>query len=340
MTVNTMDDILRKVQGLIARADHPNTPPAEADACRNKAEMLMLKYRIDEMTVGTAQHTKAGPVWRHVYVHPAANEFGSKYRTLLSYILDHFDARGVFQYVNVVTDDPDGPKGPWYVAHCVGYEADLRFVEAMFTAASLAFSARLEPKYDPTLSEQVNAYLMRSAGMEGRRIAMAIYGRDDKNLRPKVRQMFKREAEARGEDPRPLMGQGVNVKGYREDYADGFCHTLWSRLNRMRQATAEDRTALVLSGRKDAVQEAFYDEYPQYRPVKREAIGDGYEDCAKCKKAKSGYCRDHAYRRPRADTGRSTNWAAYDRGSDAARTVDLGHKETRVTGTSGRKEIQ
>lgn len=320
-----LDDILRKVQAMLARADHPNTPPHEADTARNMAEALMIKYRIEE-TMFKEASTTLGPVWRTIHVCRANNEFRNEYRQLLAAVLDHFDARGVFMHVSVQPEE-GALSEPWVVADCVGYESDLRFAEAMFTAAALAFGKRLEPKYDPELSDQVNAYLMRSAGMEGRRIAMAIYGKDDKALRPKVRAMFRKEAEARGEDPTPLLGKGVNVKGWRDSYAQGFTSTFWTRLGRMRLATSADRTALVLADRKGAVDEAFWTKYPMYRPMPADTprIGNGRDMCAKCARAKSGYCRDHAWMRPRAsDRGPSLNYGAYQRGGDAARSVDLG----------------
>lgn len=334
-----LDNILRKVQGLLAKADHPNTPPAEADTARNMAEALMLKYRIEESQLGAATTTTIGPVWRTIRVGRTGGEFIWSYRDILGTIIDHFDIRGVI--LTQRETDPDGTWASYYDADVVGYESDLRFVEAMFTAASLEFGKRLEPKYDPELSEQVNAYLMRSAGMEGRRIAQAIYGRDDKHLRPKVRAMFKAEAVARGEDPDVLLGKGINVKAFRKDYADGFCAELWSRLRRVRQATAEDRKSLVLAGRKNAIDEAFYGKYPTMKPqpTTTPRIGTGQDTCPKCAKAKSGYCREHMYLKPKASRSRQTNWAAFDRGSSAARQVDLGYKNTKVEGTGTTKQI-
>lgn len=44
-------DMIRKVQALWARADHPNTPAPEAASCREKAADLMARYQIDEITL-------------------------------------------------------------------------------------------------------------------------------------------------------------------------------------------------------------------------------------------------------------------------------------------------
>ena len=328
--MNNLDDILRKVQALIAQADHPNTGPVESETFRNKAEALMLKYRIDEMMLSTAEKQQMGVSvqWRQIVVCDARNEFRSFYVSIVHALVRHFDIRADY----VRTEGRIGgdmmqvrQQGLDYVINMVGYESDLRFVEAMFTAASLAFSKRLEPKYDPTLSDQVNAYLMRSAGMEGWRIAKAIYGRDDKALRPKVRAMFKAEAIERGEDPSELLGRGSNMKLFRESYASGFTNEFDWRLRRMRQANS-GTGEMVLASRKENIDEAFYAKFPERRPkpVDRQLGQADYKACPKCAKAKSGYCRDHLWMRPKKSRVLYANDTAYGRGQFAARSVDLG----------------
>ena len=315
-----LDDILRKVQALIAQADHPNTSPVEAETFRAKAEALMFKYRIDETQLSAEERTAQAitVTWTTIRLCNVDSEFRDTYYSLFLSMVNHLDVRCDVGFVH-----EEGVS--YYEAQVCGYESDLAFVSMLYTAAALSFSQRLEPKYDPTLSDQVNAYLMRSAGMEGHRIAMAIYGRDDKALRPKVRAMFKAEAIARGEDPTPLLGKGVNVKLFRESYAQGFRNTISDRLYRMRASRAQVETGLVLAGRKEAIDEAFYERFPHYRPrPSKGAIGDGYETCAKCAKAKSGACNDHPWRRARKARVRYANAAGLARGRDAARSVDLG----------------
>lgn len=313
----SIEDIIRRVQALLAQADHPNTSPTEAETFRVKAEAMMMKYRLDAAELGETQQVAAGPVWRSMPFAPCGGEFHSHYWHILIECTAHLDVR--YSYHTEVIEGK-----AWYVADLVGYEGDLGFAMMLVTEFMLAFSKRLEPKYDSTLSDQVNAYLMRSAGMEGRRIAMAIYGRDDKGLRPKVRAMFKAEALARGEDPAALLGQGNTMKVYRRSYADGFAISVGDILWRMRNSN-DDKSALVLKSRKEAVNEAFYERHPDRRPRPAAgAIGDGYEGCPKCKKAKSGMCRDHSWRKPKE---RKVNSGAYYRGEAAAREVRVGNSK-------------
>lgn len=327
-----LDDMLRKVQALLARADHPNTPVPEAESCRSKAELLMWKYKIDE-TAAAAQGMVHGftPEWHTFTICSANSEFRSIYRSMAAVVVDHVGARAVYRQANI-----DGQ----YVDTCelVGYPSDVRMADMLYTSCMLAFQSKLEPKYDPNLSDQENAYNMRSAGMEGIRIAGALYNRtlradrltsEEKGLCRKARALFKKEAERRGEDPAVLLGIGNNVKTFRESYAKGFEYEIWQRLKFMRSARGAESTGLVLANRDEAIAEAFYAKFPNLKPKPVSgaiAWTDPSADCKKCAAAKSGYCREHSYLRPRASTanGPKLNHTAYYRGKDAAAQADLG----------------
>lgn len=323
VTQGKLDDILRKVQGLLAKADHPNTPQAEAETARNMAEALMFKYRIEE--VAAKEEGPLLPEWRTIKLCRYSSEFNDSYRSLMASVISHLDIRGMHSLVEEYNED--GKLELWWTTQLVGYSSDLRFAEAMFLAASIAFGQRLEPTYDASLTQQMNAYLMRSAGMEGKRIAQAIFGATGKANAQKVRKWYRQQAEELGEDAEALSGH-VHLKGYRQSYADGFVTTFWRRLYNMRNARAQYDGALVLANRTNAINEAFYEKFPQYRPVKLSGeihgIGQAQADCDKCKKAKSGYCRDHSYLRPTKPKEDRTNYVAEARGADAARIVDLG----------------
>lgn len=317
-TTAKLDSILRKVTNLLNQADHPNTGPEESATFRAKAEALMLQYRIEETQLGAADHGSAVlPTWKTVVVCEATNPYRGTYANIAYDVVSHFGCKAVSKY-----QDVDGTYS--YTLDVCGYASDLHFIEALFTSARMAFAAKLEPKYDPEQSEQVNAYVMRMAGMEGHRIAMAIYGRDDKSLRPKVRAMFKKEAVARGEDPSILLGQGNSVKLYRESYAAGFENELWERLRNMRQARGMEASGLVLASRDENIAEAFWTKYPQFRPAPADtkAIGNERDGCPNCAKAKSGHCRQHP--KPRQYVEPKVNYAAARMGATAARSVDLG----------------
>lgn len=42
----TQDKVTRRLEALIARANHPNTPKPEADLCRSQIDKLIIKHEI------------------------------------------------------------------------------------------------------------------------------------------------------------------------------------------------------------------------------------------------------------------------------------------------------
>jgi hypothetical protein len=159
----------------------------------------------------------------------------------------------------------------------------------------------------------------------------------------RVTKLIRQHAAAVGEDADSLLGRGTNIKSYREDYAKGFVDSFHLRLYRMRTAAGEEESGLVLVSRSENVAEAFYTKFPQYRPSDK-PWRDPREGCEKCKKAKSGYCRDHGFMRPSSAQarGRYVNTTARSRGQMAAAMVDLGANATgrgRAPAASPRREI-
>lgn len=339
-TQGKLDSILRKVQALLANAEDAGNTPEAQETYRQKAEALMFQYRIEENQLAQAGGGAADgvrPVWRKIWVTRSGSEFSRTYLYMAATAIAHVDA----QYANAYERNPEDGNRMWYVFEAVGYESDLRYAELLITSMHLGFAAKMEPKYNPEISDAENAYIMRSAGMEGWRIAQLLWGDDSKPNRVKARKLFARWAQEHGEDPSVLLGRGNSVKTFRESYANGFENEMWHRLNRMRQSHGDKD--LVLKDRKQAVLEALYERYPARRPRPAQphtAIG-GRDTCEKCKKAQSGYCREHAYLKPRAGryVERAFSGAGYSRGQTAARSVDLGRTGTGRVGTSPRRPL-
>jgi hypothetical protein len=321
----TLQNKLRQVQALLDRAEHPNTPPEEAASSRAKAEAMMAKYRIEE------EEARQGRIAQGLdTIKPIVDEFpicdyNSQYRDhyvrMMYAITEHVgNIRMAYKYVS-------GQQ----TGYLVGFESDVKFAETLYTALRLHFANTLEPKYDPSVSLEENVYRMRTAGMERSTIAKAIWPEGRPKGVPEPSILYKRACEQRGEDPK-VVGRGVNVKTYRQSFADAYVGRISTRLWEMAQA--EPGTGLQLRGRKDAVDEAFYERFPNLRPIKREdrQIGEGVRggplgNCPKCRKAKSGYCRDHNYLKPSsASYSRPHSSLGASQGRSAANSADLGNK--------------
>lgn len=193
---------------------------------------------------------------------------------------EHHDATG---RVDRVTYD--------LVATVVGYEGDIRYTEYLWTAAYLMFSTRVDPVWDDSRTEAENIYLLRNAGIERKRIANQAWGNGDvAAARSRVQRIYLRECELRNETPM-AAGLSHDTKTYRTAYAQSFRDTLARRLQVARDAADSVGGAMVLHGRADRVDEAFYARFPMYRPSDTPPVPA--EPCKRCQPGKP--CRTHRW---------------------------------------------
>lgn len=323
-----LEDLIRKISALLTQADHPNTGPEEAQVFRNKAEALMFQYRIAEHDLKFADPSAPleTPDFTTIVLCDSASRYTNYYYTLFLKVTRHLD---IMCETAMLTDPETGFTN--YVAYTVGYESDRRFAQVLWQSIRLAFGKNLEPTVDPNLSDAENCYNLRNAGMEGHRIAYLVFHNTDKSYRVKARNLARQHGERIGADTKSFSGRGNNMALYRESYAQGFLSTIQSRLNEMMRArTIEEHGTLVLASRTEAIKEVFYERFPHRRPRPAvesfaESTWTSHSECKKCAAAKSGYCRDHSYMRPRSGGRvRYANSGAMAKGSDAARQVNLG----------------
>jgi hypothetical protein len=273
MSNEKLDSMMRKINALLNRADHPNTPPEEADSARSMAERLMNKYRIEEEDLiksGALNDEVSTPGHKIIIVCPADSPYYNTYYTVLHWVGKHCGIRVHHQW------GADPESGAYsLLGVLVGYEADIRYAETLFNNARMIFADRMEPKPKPDLSDMDNVYRMRSAGMERIKIAKIMGYGDTNSATAKVTNLYKKACKARGEDP-TLTGRGTSVTAYKEAYMTSFTNTLYNNLLNARNAAAQGGGgALVLHDRKERVDEAFYQMYPGLRPSNTPATTKG-----------------------------------------------------------------
>lgn len=255
---NQLDKMMERIRNLLARADHPTANKHEADMCREQAEKLMRKYRIEEEALiesGDAVVNGINVLFREVPVYNVGSKYSDVYRSLVSYAITHTGCQGVF-----TGSSANGER----MITIVGYEADIRYAEVLYNNARLLFADRMEPKVDPNLSDMENVYRLRSSGLE-RRIVADRMGWVKGGA--KVTRLYKAACEARGEEP-ILTGQGTMVDDYIIGYCDGFKNEFWSNLWHARQAVDAEvqNGGMVLHGREERIKEACYQRWPELRP--------------------------------------------------------------------------
>jgi hypothetical protein len=261
-----LESMMRKIRAMLERADHPNTPAPEADTARRKAEAMMHKYRIEESMLAESEPEKGVvPVFREWPLYPVGAAYDTVYLSLISYIGSHVGIRIKCAY-KIMGEDADGfaVGSAQVVVQAVGYDVDLRYAEFLYQSARSVFVSHMEPKVDPNLSDEENVYRLRSAGMERIKVAeMMGWVKGG----AKVTRLYKAACEARGEEP-VLTGKGNMMGAFRESYANHFKTEFWLRLNRAKDGVDVTAGALVLAGRKENVDEAFYNLFPEHRPDK------------------------------------------------------------------------
>lgn len=271
-----------KIGKLIAMSEDESLPKAARDSYAEKAEELSRQYRIDEenvITSGGAAASTPQP-YRIILVEGLnlwySGEYADAYQRIWKEIRNHTGLVGHVEY------DYSQENRRSLVAVGYGYEIDIRLAQFLWTAAHLTFATRIDPKVNPSLSDQLNCYYMRGAGMERRDVAKALWGSDEKDgaAHGKVHKLYLAECAARGEQP-SVGGKGFQGKRYREAYSNGFVDTFGWRLRDARSAVDAKSGGLILHGRKDRVLAAYFEAFPTKDPNSPENVAKREENNAR-----------------------------------------------------------
>lgn len=311
---------MRKVAGLLAIAEHPNTGAEEAGTCRARAESLMREYRIaEEELISQAVAGSAEPIRKDIDLGKTV-EFDGFLHWLFGIITKHCGIRYDFCW---------NPKTSGYTAVCVGYEMDLRLAEMIWMASRLGFIASVHPEVDPDQTEAENIYRLRTAGLNRQRIALLVFGREGHAEGLRVGKVYREECERRGE-PAAVSGRSVNAKTYREVFVREFVSSIRHRLQEARDAADSVGGALVLPERALRVDEAFYALFPNRRPMAPEGQDETVATGSRKSRAVTKGQRAEWNRLYYGPSARAAAGAA----KDAAATVELTRaapKATRLT---------
>jgi hypothetical protein len=305
-----------KIQSLLATAaSYTEAGNLEAaETYQTKAEQLMRAYRIAEETALATDPGSSAPISTKIRITTWGGYGGSPdswYTEVFHIISKHTGVR----YSN------DRDHGT--VATVVGYEGDVRYTEFLWTAALMMFATRIDPRWDDTLPEAENVWRLRNAGIERRVIADRAWGAYSGKIaanRSKVQRIYLKECQRRGE-PARAEGLGFKTEVYREAYAESFRKTLEDRLRVARDAADSVGGVMVMHGRADRVDEAFYELFPGRRP--KPPVPMVYvapEPCPKCTPEKE--CRAH-------------RWTAADEARYQARLRRAGSASARAGGEAG-----
>jgi Protein of unknown function (DUF2786) len=155
--MQTSDAVLARIRKLLAVAEHPNTPPAEAESAAQAAERLILKHAIDEALLSARSEVRSRPEVRTLVVDAP---YASAKVILLGSVAG---AHGV----RVITHRGESSR-----ATMVGFDSDLRLVDLLYT--SLLLQAATSLRRQPSSSKSFRrAFLIGFAAEVGDRLRQA-----------------------------------------------------------------------------------------------------------------------------------------------------------------------
>jgi len=322
--------ILNRVAALISKAEDRAVTPEEAAAYRAKADQLMRQYRIEEEHLIASDPIAVSPVIEELVLCEQRSDFSQDYINIMHAAAQHAGVRAQYMWTR-----RDGHTV--LLATLVGYEGDVRMAAWIYSAARLVFVEKIEPAVDKMLTDEENIYRLRSAGITRRNVAWQLWELDTHAAHAKVGAVYKAECAKRGETP-ALDGRGISAALYRSQYAQGFSTALYWKLREARDAADSVGGPLVLHGRAERVDEAFYEAFPHLKPKAQPTEAElALQESLPAKKSKAPrprkwtqadearFQRNHS---PVAEAGRAAGQAAVrqvqiDRASNAQR-VDPG----------------
>jgi hypothetical protein len=293
------DKILNRVQGLLAKADSTDSPQ-EAEALRNKASELMVKYAIEEEALIVAQGNVKGStsaiVSQDLWVQGA---FRSALEAMLYALCEAHDAK--VRFIGYGKHPDNGLFAGRFVL--VGYENELTFIVALYTSLYLDFASKLEPKY--TGNADADAWALREAGTKWDRMVYLMrqwypgtlpedtWEKGNRAARDWLTRAYRRQCKALGVEPMRTQ----NSQTYAIDFADSYASAVRNRLWQMRNAaTSEPGSGLVLRGRMDRVVARYNEMFPPPPPLsdeERAALKAAADKLPKTKAPKVRYRKEN-----------------------------------------------
>ena len=322
----SQDAVLRKIRAMLDRANHPGTPQEEIDTCLEMADKWMTEHAIEQAQLDALRPAdeRVKPEILRLVVCERGNPLWRQLVDLAGYLATYCRCKEVYYGLQ-----SNGRYG--IDIKLVGFPADLRYFEMLFTSLVLQMTSNLEPKPDLTKSLAENVYILHEAGVKWRRMADVLNKTNGtwdahngfqanpavehwrKEVRPsktdpdmlipwpdghRLINLYRRWCREIGELPRAIQ----SPIAYQRNFAEGFAGRVSMRLWEMEHRKQGTGTALAL--RTEAVKE-MYDEHfgelkedKRKRPELRTDIDAWYAGCKAGDQADIGLTRVKDANRP------------------------------------------
>lgn len=326
MSAQTEDRMLTRIQKLIDKA-YGNTTEEEKKSLLAKADELMVKFSIEQFQLqdpnrpNTAPNVKGSqPELRHINFtfreegdDPLDWDVKSAMKTMFHGVCEH-----LFVRIGSINSEQ---------AHCVGYPADLDFLEMYFLGLKMHIVANLSPSVDPEITWQENLHPLKMSGRTWEAIHYKLmnghpdYPYKDQQWERKIGVRFTAEYKKQEGNRRVTP---TNMRVWRTDFISGYVRRLQQRLIESRRETIRQNENLpaLIADKKSVVDEALWAQFPDLRPCPEGCQCDKCHICSdkECQRVR---CRRSRMPAPRVRY-RNLNTSAYNAGTRIANTADIG----------------
>lgn len=251
-----LNDVLRKVRALTERAQHPETPAAEAESAQKMADTLMYKYRIDqamlEQSLPEAKRSKPGRL-SGITIAVRGNPARGWLIYIVERIAQHCRVSVVYHGLDYTRIDLKGT--------AVGYESDLAYFEILWTQVYLHLGSTITPKWNEHQSEEQNVIELHKRGLNWLDIArldsVQPGGRWDgsqdtaQKVGSRIKRIYSQWCKRTGN---PYVASGNRIQ-YIKNFAEHFYYEMNRRLTRIEKGR-DSSGALVLASDAERIQEA------------------------------------------------------------------------------------
>jgi hypothetical protein len=244
VSTNQKDDLLRKIAGLLAKAEQTEFE-GERLVFMQKADELMAKYQIELWELSQRDAGRIDlrqPVIRDfdyawAFSSGPFPEICEALWSLFISTASHTTCTIVYHKQHY-----SGERGEsaGYVVPVVGTEADLGYMTLLFTSLMTQLIEATHPKADRNISYEENLCRFREAGFSWPETAKAMQvvgwhvGEDIEDARHKCAHAYRRYVKRMG------IEQNYNhYKTYRRNFSHGFAERVNVRFHQMRRETAE-----------------------------------------------------------------------------------------------------
>jgi len=312
------DDILRKVQALIARAESTEFEH-EREQCLRRADDMMAKYAIEEWEARQRGDTSAQKPEMHEM------DFGWYFRSpineqlwsLFASIMSHCSC--VIATAKLAYGQGEGDSR--YKMPVFGLSSDLNYANMLFTSLYLQMVDKTQPKYNPDMTLAQNITRGKEAGMSWVQIANwsgqldAITG--PSTVKGSWVKMYRRECDRQGIEP----VKQTNPETHQRNFAWGYVYKIQERLRAMRgeQEKSDGSLLPALRDTRDLAREAMYDMFGDLRPHEANC------QCRSCKDKRKPV-------RGRQDN-RAVNWASMAKGGQAGAEARIEQRGSAMPGS-------